>query len=765
MGLLPRRTLSTAQRPKPQQPPSSPTASTTRRGPFFRRDGNNDDPRNGSQRKKKYVDGTPLCQDFAAKYLDLKSRSKHLEDVARGIVVVDKFVRMADYRTALEMWKELACQCGGGNGTGENEQGKASSSSSGSGLAAARGARSLLEALEHTANTTSSSTTLWSPTVSLYNLVLQAYAGCDGGVVAATEAQPILERMLEKARGVALEDLSPRLTPKYPEPNVASYNIVISCWARANCRDSGNRAEKVFSLMEEWRNDCQMALQRDLSFPYRGCYPTTITVNALMNAWSWGTDLQAPDRAWQLLQDVVEDQRNPSKSGHRFRDAILEPRLLNAVIMMWTRSRRGRDAAAKAEEILSLAGTLKAEGLMEESPCKRTYALVLDAWSKSENSTGECAQRAHDLLFKMIRLYRQGAPIELNAVAFCTCIAAWSRCATLKDAPEKAEAILQELLSLHEETDLVDFYPDFRVWNSLQAVWFLATERTESMDRCAEVIQRMQKYGCQPSIALYCRVVQAAIQRGLVDQAQSLLQQLTLDSNILLHRNVRIFNCVLEALAWESRDDAMDRAMAFLEKMKSQDVYAKPDSFSYTILLDALSRSKGPRHAERGRGLLEEMMQRFQQGDESCRPHARVVSLVVKLCANTSGTDDDRRRALDIALETVRKCESYYGVLPDYCAYSALLHATDRLTATEDQRLELLQKVFEECRALGLVSAAAVRIMRRGGASHCLTGLTAFSSLQVPHHDRPDIRRRRVSKKQIHPDGSSDTASRGSQPS
>ena len=247
----------------------------------------------------------------------------------------------------------------------------------------------------------------------------------------------------------------------------------------------------------------------------------------------------------------------------------------------------------------------------------------------------------------------------------------------------------------------------------------------------------MQKHGCQPSIVLYGRVVHAAGQRGLGDQALALLDQYAVDSNIPLYRDVRTFNSVLDALARESRDDAMDRATAFFEKMKCQDSYANPDACSYAILLDAMLRSKGCRHAERGRDLLEEMMERFQQGDESCRPNVHNVSVVLKLCAYTTGTEDDRRRALDIALETFRKCESYYGVSPNHFVYSAMLHATNRLTASEDERLELLEKVFEECRALGLVSDAAVRIMHRGGASHFLSGLSAFSSRQVPHKDRP----------------------------
>lgn len=114
--------------------------------------------------------------------------------------------------------------------------------------------------------------------------------------------------------------------------------------------------------------------------------------------------------------------------------------------------------------------------------------------------------------------------------------------------------------------------------------------------------------------------IQVPAQRGLGDQALALLDQYSLYSSIPLHRNIICLNSVLQALARESRNDAIDRGMSFLEKMNRQDSYANPDAISYRILFRALMRSEGCRHAERGRGLLEEMMQRVRQGDESCRP-------------------------------------------------------------------------------------------------------------------------------------------------
>ena len=619
----------------------------------------------------------------SALYPNLVAHSARLKDVAIG-KLKNHTIRIDDYFDALEAWMELA---------GDEYCGPKAPPPP-RGMEAARHALSLLQSLERNLDPATATSAVLRPTVSFYDVVLQAYAVSGGGETAAMEAQALLEHMLKNARATG-QVLAPRSTPIFPEPSIKSYNTVLTCWARAHNNDTGPRAERVLARMDEWRRDCHEARQTDPTFPYRGCYPTAFTVSSMINAWTASSGFRVHKRALQLLQEVVEAQRNPSMLEHRFCKVRLDPALFNSVITSWVRSGRRREAATKAEEILAFAVKLHDEGLMKEPPSHRTYALVLHAWAKCEDSNGHCAQRAHDILVNMIRLYRQGVPIQFNAVAFSTCVSAWSRCVNVSYAPEKAEAILQELLSLHEETGLVDFQPDVGLWNAMLTVWVYATERRESMHRCTETIQRMQEYGCEPTILSYFKVLQAAGRRGLGDQALALLQQYAVHSNLPLLSDVRCLNVVLEALAREARDDSMDRATAFLEKMKCQDTYAKPNATSYTILLDALSRSEASRQAELGRDLLEGMMQRFQQGDTSCRPDPHVVSVVLKLCAGTNGTDDDKRRALDIALEIFRKCESHFGVSPNHFVYNALLHTINRLAVSQDQRLELLENVFE----------------------------------------------------------------------
>ena len=702
------------QQEKQQQPPlPSPSASS-----LPQRDGNQHGPKQHDPKQKNVV----------ALYPNLEARTGHLKDVAIG-KVTDKTVRLEDYFEALEAWRELA-----------REIHREHMKSLPGGIPAARRARALLKALEHNLEPRRKKSTVLRPTASFYNVVLQAYAVSGGGQVAATKAEELLDHMLANARA-ALHERPPRLTAVIPEPSIESYYIVMNCWAKTKCKDSGIRAERVLTRMDEWRRDCHVALQNDPSFPYQGCYPTTDIVCSLIYALAGSRDTNALDRALQLMKEVAEAQRITSIPKHRFQKVRLKPDWIHSVIASWLRTGQGREAASKAEELLSFAVKVHEEGLMKKLPSNHSYALVLDAWAMCEDSTGYCAQRVHDILVNMIRLYRQGVSIGFNFVSIGTCVAAWSKCANLPDSPEKAESILQELLSLHEETGLGEFQPDILLWHSLQTVWVNATERTESMDQCVEILQRMQKHGCQPTTSSYRNVLLAAGRRGFGNRALALLQQYALHSKVL--RDILCLNAVLEALTREARDDSMDRAMEFFEKMKCQDIYAKPDAQSYTILLDALSRSEGCQHAERARNLLEEMLQRFQQGDQSCRPDASVVSIVLKVCGCTNGTDDDRRQARGIALDIFRKCESYFGVTPNHLVYSAMLDAIICLAgvskAQRSERLELLEEVFEECQAKGYVSDAVVTVMRQGGANHCLIRLNAYSCRRVELQDRPTI--------------------------
>ena len=56
---------------------------------------------------------------------------------------------------------------------------------------------------------------------------------------------------------------------------------------------------------------------------------------------------------------------------------------------------------------------------------------------------------------------------------------------------------------------------------------------------------------------------------------------------------------------------------------------ARPNAFSYSILINAIIRSRAPGSAERVEGLLFEMYEMYKQGAKDVKPNAIIVTSVI----------------------------------------------------------------------------------------------------------------------------------------
>ena len=67
-----------------------------------------------------------------------------------------------------------------------------------------------------------------------YDVVLQAYAVCNGGKAAAVQTEGILLHMLDKCRNYLVKETTKKKkdrVTKPPEPTLKTFNIVLNCWA------------------------------------------------------------------------------------------------------------------------------------------------------------------------------------------------------------------------------------------------------------------------------------------------------------------------------------------------------------------------------------------------------------------------------------------------------------------------------------------------------------------------------------------------------
>lgn len=587
-------------------------------------------------------------------YTDLQNRTQELINLTPGSSEANR-VRSDDLFDTLEAWMEL--------------------SGEGSGLSAAEQAQCLLQSLE--ANVGQS--TVLVPTLSFYEVVLQAYAVGRGRKPAAEAAEKLLVDLMERCRHES-----------WPvQPSVKCFNIVINCWAQSGASDAGKRAEEVLQMMDEWRRETNNEF-----------WANERTISSVIHAWNRSGHVNGPERALALLQEAVEAKKDLS-AGHRFHQVALDAIVFNSVLQTWAKSDRGRQAANKAEEIMRMMTETRV------APNTRTYAMVLDAWARCEarERRGAAAQRAEDILTNMIQLYHDGVDVDLNKVSFTSCSLAWARCQSIPDAPERAERLFDTLLDLHRESGDPKLKPDARSGNAVLTAWVNALNRADAMDRAFAVLEKL-KAASKPDLVSYNLLLDGLGKRGMSDEALDLLKRLEADDT-LPSPDIISFNCTLRALAKDGRRrDSFAAATYVFQRLDSFKL--EPDVRSFTYFADALARSSESKKAEKFRVILSQLLT-HADGNKRLQPDTAFYSVVIKGCARTRGSSEDKRLALELALEI------FNGLLEngpiDQAVFSMTMTAVKNLVDDERRRIELLSIVFSQCCERGYASEEVVRVL------------------------------------------------------
>jgi hypothetical protein len=306
-------------------------------------------------------------------------------------------LNLVDFDRVLEMWSAQALT---------------------DGIEAADHADALLTALEDNMVQLASNNTFMRWNVAWYNNVMHAYAVCSGGREAAEKAEAILDNML-----MSCHEYKSGATP--PEPTTRSFNIAINAWAKSGEQDSGERAEQIFTRMENWLLRCQ-----DLA-EFHGAVPNARSLSGVMDAWAQSGATAAEERALGILMHAIEKRRRYQQrlreGGPLTEEIVVKPNVImfNSAIHAWVNSKRGRDGAEKAEAILRIMEQLNETGELGETdandeddvglkPNTRTLSLIIDAWAECESveKGGEAANRAQDILDLMERLFREGKDVK-----------------------------------------------------------------------------------------------------------------------------------------------------------------------------------------------------------------------------------------------------------------------------------------------------------------------------------------------------------------
>jgi hypothetical protein len=417
----------------------------------------------------------------------------------------------------------------------------------------------------------------------------------------------------------------------------------------------------------------------------------------------------------------------------------------NAVIDTWVQSNRGREGAAKAEEILNLIiHWNQNEKSMQGGilvPDTRSYTTVLNAWARCEarEQTGDAAKRAQEILFSMIRFYHDGVDVKPNLVSFTTCIAAWARCND-PSAPENAENLFDTLIKLYKESGDSDFLPTVEVGNAVITAWARAIHLPDSTERAMAALEKLMKYA-EPDLISYNAVLSAYSKAGMGQKATELLKWLEGTTEPNLQPDIISYNSVLTALAKDREPGSTEQAEALLERMEtlseSGKTHVRPNKISFTTVIDAWARSDNPGQALKAYALVTKMVEAYEAGDRNTKPDVFVFTVLMKACARTKGPQKEKNGALSMAFDAMKVLEKTDFGPPNHIAFLSLMRAVNRLLGYESDRVKLLTSVFQRCAAGGHVSKQVIVEAEASGLESVIEKLQPGWIRNVPPRDRP----------------------------
>eukprot|EP00584_Thalassiosira_punctigera_P014760 CAMPEP_0172553960 /NCGR_PEP_ID=MMETSP1067-20121228/52547_1 /TAXON_ID=265564 ORGANISM="Thalassiosira punctigera, Strain Tpunct2005C2" /NCGR_SAMPLE_ID=MMETSP1067 /ASSEMBLY_ACC=CAM_ASM_000444 /LENGTH=674 /DNA_ID=CAMNT_0013342243 /DNA_START=166 /DNA_END=2191 /DNA_ORIENTATION=+ len=190
------------------------------------------------------------------------------------------------------------------------------------------------------------------------------------------------------------------------------------------------------------------------------------------------------------------------------------------------------------------------------------------------------------------------------------------------------------------------------------------------------------------------------------DQALSLLSRMEElrdadNTSAVVAPDVKSYTKVINAVARSARADAGERAEEILERMiHFGDPELRPNTFTYTYVIDAYARSPSPKAPHAAQRLIEEMERLRAEGDPEVRPTTRAWNSVISAWAQWKGEEmawgrigsgaERAQACLDI-MEEWADATGNEEVRPNSYNYnsviSALAHSQDEGAASRAEKI------------------------------------------------------------------------------
>ena len=259
---------------------------------------------------------------------------------------------------------------------------------------------------------------------------------------------------------------------------------------------------------------------------------------------------------------------------------------------------------------------------------------------------------AESLLKEMHEEYNRtrNETLKPQILVFSMILNAWAKSGS-KQAPQRAEGILEKMWELHEKHEF-DTKPDVVSYSSVMSCWARsgqngAAERAEALLREMQARWKDGEVGLRPNSISYTTVMHAYARRGEAEKAEALLEEMHFDHSVngneAAKPTVISFSTVLDAWSKCKSKHSPQRAEKMLLKMwklyESGKLDDPPSNFCYNCTITTWANSKDLNASQKAVALLREMQERWENGEEGLRPTVVSYNAVIHAFAKRGQAD------------------------------------------------------------------------------------------------------------------------------
>ena len=323
--------------------------------------------------------------------------------------------------------------------------------------------------------------------------------------------------------------------------------------------------------------------------------PTLVSlVNIIIDAWANGkkVELEAVTHAegWLTFLKTGE-MMNEEEEGQEKKSLVIigpDEESYRGVVKAYIRTQKRK----YLEKALKLLEEMSSSSTSDLYPTTLTYNLVLYGLANIQPSVKKNAEIAEHLLQKYSS---QGEACHPDSNSFRQVISAWTKTGC-RDAIEKTNEILNKMLN-----DFPNIDPDASTFNGIMTL----NLRLNKMEDVISVFNKMVsmhesgRIGTRPDIYSVNLLLKAMTrqrqrnQRQHLNEADDLLK--AMEDTYHVHPDVQSFNIVIDAWSKSKLPEAVSRAEHLLDFMerrcRNDSLAAKPDSYTFTSVLDSIARS------------------------------------------------------------------------------------------------------------------------------------------------------------------------------